>query len=468
MRYLLIYFITLILTLGSKSQSIKTSIAQKINNKTPYFKILGKNANGIFVYKYGRSNEIIELYGNDLQLRWVKPIPLNYDYIENIISYPNHLLVFFVDEDRDFEVLKVQKLNIDLSKPETEALSIDTIFYRTASDFTQFHVTTSQDKSHILCYQTYIADNKKLEYKFTITNELGIGKQKSQAARLEYGIKYFMQRATTITNEGKVLLTYKQSPSKENEIGSYTVFALTDKIFKPYSFLMEPDLNATEEKITFDNANKKLVIAGIYSENGLKNKKGIFTMQFNAQKGYTLSPVYNTYEKTINQRINNDISIQDVILSYDGSINVLLENIDIESKTTTVPNLYGYYSTTTTTYYYYRDAYFVALNPNGFYKWHKRIPKEQVSEKDEGYYSSFIVANSGKNLNLIFNDRISSSTDISNVIIEADNTLSNGDIMNTARREIMLAPSKGKQISDHEVLIPSIHRNYFKLVKFSF
>ena len=83
-----------------------------------------------------------------------------------------------------------------------------------------------------------------------------------------------------------------------------------------------------------------------------------------------------------------------------------------KTKTTTVPNLYGYYSTSSSTYYYYNDVLLLCIAPDLSLDWKQIVKKSQVSEKDKGYYSSYTLMNDQDELHFVFNERVSANTNI--------------------------------------------------------
>ncbi len=469
MRYIFLYLAFLV-SLRLPAQSIQTSIAQKVSNKTPYFKILGKSNAGIFVYKYGKSDEIIELYTDDLKVVWAKPIPIKYDYIENIIAFPDYLMMFYVEEEKDGEIIKMQKLNNRLENKYGEAITLDTSLYNQFSDFTQFKVIYSQDKSKILVYRAYENSDHELTFILNILNDIGAPIQAKSSVTFPKDIKYHMLESILLSNEGEIFFSFKKNEFEKRH--NFDIYVYSNNNIKPLDAILEPDYYSAEEKIKIDNINKKLIITGIYSENSAKNRQGIYTIKIDYLNDIVGRAVYNSYAQVIDkvkdQNNKADYKIGDILLTYEGGVVLVLENVDIETRTTTIPNLYGYYSTTSSTYYYYKDLLIVALNEAGELMWKNYVPKNQVSEKDKGYYSSYMLTNTNKRIHMIYNAAISSSTRVIDFTLSPDGELSEKELLNTARKEIMLVPQYGKQLSATEILVPSISRNYFKLVKFKF
>ena len=60
--------------------------------------------------------------------------------------------------------------------------------------------------------------------------------------------------------------------------------------------------------------------------------------------------------------------------------------------------------TTTTEHFYYNSIISSYFDAQGNHKWTERIPKEQNSTNDFGYFSSFATLNNGKEIFLFFND----------------------------------------------------------------
>jgi hypothetical protein len=62
--------------------------------------------------------------------------------------------------------------------------------------------------------------------------------------------------------------------------------------------------------------------------------------------------------------------------------------------------------TTTNYHYFYQDIIVININPNGEIAWAKKIPKNQHTVNDDGFYSSFLLVNKADKLYFIFNDNI--------------------------------------------------------------
>lgn len=63
-----------------------------------------------------------------------------------------------------------------------------------------------------------------------------------------------------------------------------------------------------------------------------------------------------------------------------------------------------YYGNTANYQYHYNDILVVKVNPDGGIAWTKKIPKKQMSTNDDGYYSSYAIANTSTEVFILFND----------------------------------------------------------------
>ena len=97
----------------------------------------------------------------------------------------------------------------------------------------------------------------------------------------------------------------------------------------------------------------------------------------------------------------NKFDIRDLVTREDGGMMLVAEQYFVRKLSDYDPNS----STTSIRYqYYYNDIIVISISPKGNIEWATKIPKRQVSENDNGYYSSFALMIKGRNLHFIYND----------------------------------------------------------------
>src|SRR5688572_20795145 len=108
-----IIFLSCLLAEASYCQTLSYSVPEKLSAKTPEFRILGKNKEGVIIYKYGKGSNTIEAYGNNLSVRWEKSISFKYPEtnVKRMVIYPEKTLVFYLSDQKGVPILFAEKWN---------------------------------------------------------------------------------------------------------------------------------------------------------------------------------------------------------------------------------------------------------------------------------------------------------------------------------------------------------------------
>src|SRR5690606_34257786 len=100
--------------------------------------------------------------------------------------------------------------------------------------------------------------------------------------------------------------------------------------------------------------------------------------------------------------------ITDVVPRFDGGMILIAEsrfsNVESMQVPSFVPAAGPTFRTVTVTYY--NDIMMISLNPSGTEDWVRVLRKKQVSEDDEGFFSSYALFIKGSELNLLYNEDI--------------------------------------------------------------
>ncbi|MEZ4929648.1 MAG: hypothetical protein R2777_06525 [Chitinophagales bacterium] len=96
------------------------------------------------------------------------------------------------------------------------------------------------------------------------------------------------------------------------------------------------------------------------------------------------------------------------------------------------------------------------------------IRKKQISTNDNGSYSSFYTANLQNELQLIYLDEIDNEGQLLAESIEPHKDSKNKVVMNIGGNEVVPIVKMSMQTAPNEILIPSMSRSKFKLIKLVF
>ena len=451
------------------AKEITSSIAKKISPKLPNMEIIGKNNEGIIVRKYGSSKEMLEAYDDKMKIRWVKYLDDKGPYItiRKITLTPENIFVFYESRKNTGVQLLIEQYDASLSK------LLDTKYADTLLNYNEagkYKIISSIDNSYHLCYfntnkfisATLIDNTLSTVWKKQILFPLD-----ANQARLE---------EVLISNKAEGYFIFKNFiDKKEWIIRSFEIvsFSKEKNNIRTYIDLDHKLINAS---FTLDNKNRYLYGCGFYSLPN-NNIAGIMYTNINLDSMIISAPVYSTFSDiSVNNILKQNIyqekkvipKIRNLIPNYNGSLTIITELFYTKTKTTTLPNLYGYYQSTTSKFFNYNDIIVSYIDSNGHINWQSVLSKKQVSENDKGINSSFTLVNRSNQLEIIYNREISSSTYVVTTNLLPEGRVYKSNLFDNIQQNTFLAPRLSKQIGKDEVVIPSIYRNFLKLIKIKY
>lgn len=227
-------------------------------------------------------------------------------------------------------------------------------------------------------------------------------------------------------------------------------------------------------KMELDYVNKNIVFAGFYSEMNSFSSAGVFYARLNFNdyklKMYTESfkakflTEFNT-ERTVNRGTELiNYFVDKIILRTDGGVILVSESNYVTEST----NYNSYYQLYTTSYtYHYDNILLFSINTDGKIHWESIVRKNQVSEDDAAFYSSYILTLDVDQIHIIFNKFIRKSTDIISCTINNKGE-STEKILIKENDNALMMPGGGKQISADQLIVPCIQKNKSNFMRISF
>lgn len=100
------------------------------------------------------------------------------------------------------------------------------------------------------------------------------------------------------------------------------------------------------------------------------------------------------------------LTIRQVINHKDQQFVVVAEEYSVQVVTTTTPMAGGGVARSTTTYYHYGDIVMFSFSRDFAIQWYQKIPKDQTTANDGGFYSSFFVQPTDERLLFVYNDHV--------------------------------------------------------------
>lgn len=482
--YFYISFLIIVVS-NLNAQEISFSEPEKISNKTPNFQILGKNNSGILLYKYGDGDFIINAFNSKLKNIWNKriKIPENEAYIKRFVVFPDSSWMFFTSLNQN-GVIELKSIRLD-SKFEynSQPILLDTLGHNKYLIEERLKVVHSKDRSHLAAYLPFYEGNN-----MDAMYLLGIQGRDSVYSRGYFQNNIpgdYILRKVEPDNKGNVYILLehekkgdKRKPLSQPEYLIWKYDRATDLYIQIRVDFERPFFDKLMMEI--DNHNERLVLTGLYADEDAEISEGYYVGVFDIKMDALVVNRYEPYNRQIFTKVTGkneedmqgfySFTIKDVVLRYDGGVNILIESSFDNTESMEIPSFVPSAgpSYRTVNVIYHNDVVVLSTNPNGTLDWYSVVKKKQVSEDDEGFFSSYCLLTKYNHLQLIYNEEIYHKTNINAYRIDKNGGQHRKFLLNAADNNVFLVPSLGKQISDSEILIPSFKRNYFRLVKFNF
>lgn len=466
-------------------QTLSYSLPKKLSSKTPEFRILGKNKEGVLVYKYGRSSHAVEAYGSKLNVRWEKALAFKHAEadVKRMVIYPEKTLVFYVSRQKDAAVLFAEKWNSKFTG-DGNAVVVDTIRSGKLDAASMLRVAPSQNQSKIICY--YPAGDMEAERLMLILtdSELNI------ITRREIDIprtddKRLLLRKVFPDNEGNVYILLEDESKARKNASAADAFVV-QMVERASEAIREINLRLQRPVfrklyLDVDNVNRNLVATGFYTDHDGEEAQGFFysiydlgSHKLTASKYTKFSPevIYEVTGKDTSKTSSGFYSFEvyDLVLRYDGGAIIVAEsrfntqeNMQVPSFTPSIGPSFR-----TINISYYNDIMVLSVDSTGRLHWSKVLKKKQISEDDDGFFSSYCLAATGSKLHFVYNEEIYHKTNVSEYQIDKNGFSERHYLFNAGDRNVLLVPKLGKQVSSNEILIPSYKRNYLSFVKVAY
>jgi hypothetical protein len=238
-------------------------------------------------------------------------------------------------------------------------------------------------------------------------------------------------------------------------------------------------------KFSFDNFNRKLMAAGVYSAKTTGRAQGYFSFNLppQYQEGDKLvlysQPFADAFvsaivgKKTIDNKGLYDIKIQEIVHRRDGGILAIFEQVKLVERRAVPAQTLGRFGSRSDAFSlamdYYHDNFFAfSIASDGTTHWESIFYKKQMSQDDDGRYSSYCLVKTPSTLRFLFNDEIERATTVSEYTLNSTGANERHSVMNTAGQDLYLRFHDGVQTGANEVIVPSEDRRRVKLVKIQF
>ncbi len=464
-----IFIIILLLTLNwfCFSQNITVSDPITIRSDDTY-DFIGKIKNQYLIFHNKGMDFEIKAFDKDLYSTWDKEIEL---------EKRRSTILGVVPSKDDFSVIytcrKKRKLNLLISRFSPAANLLDTAtikIFHNAVLTPSLKVIRSEDKTKVLIF--YLKEQKKLEaIVYDIETMKVLWERKVQPKEMAYYEKY---KQFLLSNDGDLFfILQKENKKLQKEKHHYEIHQVTAN--NQYRFFSIPMQNHLTYDIIFsyDNKNKRLTAAGLYSKKNRGRANGYFFMNIPPANPENHTLVFEEFDAIVVDNLLGkkadvekgiaDIDVQEIVHRFDGGILMILERNRIMERGGLGGA--GDFNNRTITDYYFDDMIVFSIHPDGKTHWKNVLHKKQYSQSDIAVFSSYFLLKTPSSLRFIFNDEIKPENTVSEYVVKGSGEFERNSILNTDDQRIQLRFAEALQVGASEFVVPSIIRTKMKLIR---
>ena len=364
-----------------------------------------------------------------------------------VVGDDMYLLTSFNNQAKKKNYLFAQKVSLTSMRPSQKLTKLAEVETKNAYKEGGFRHHLSKDKSKILIYSVLPKQKKERERFYLQVFDNQMNTVWGKTVNLPFNDDKFSIEEYQVDNNGNVYMlgVVYQDKTRFRRGGSptyqYMVLAYRDK----GEAVEEYKVNLNEKFITdltFRVAkNGDLVFSGFYSQLGTYSVKGTYFFRLNP----TTKEIYNKNLKAfdfdfltafLSEKQTNkakkaaqkgkapelyQYALDDLILRSDGGAVLVAEQYYVERRYNDNSrfgggfggvgfnrfNRFNRFNNTSFNDeydYYYNDVIVVNIQPNGEIEWTARVPKQQVTTNDGGYFSSYAMSIVKDKFYFVYND----------------------------------------------------------------
>jgi len=470
--------LTIILTLFSlalTAQTVSVSEGVSIRNDKAYH-VIG-NMKGKTLLFRDRSNYSFEVQAFDerLRLSWKKELELEKKRPEilEVINGKDNFSIVYKYRVKGKQVVKIHRYG-----PSANLIDSITVKKYGSRIYTPTPtVVYSEDKKSLLIY--HIEKFELVEATSFNIEDMSVNWDMTfKPDNFNYH-RNFQQ--ILVNNSGQMFLVLNKDNRKaEKEYHRFEVYHARGKAnVKKFEMHMEGYLTY-DVSFTYDNLNKKIIAAGLYSERSRGKAIGYFYTNFNPitpnDKQIHFTPFDEEFIKSFMGKKGKknvaitECSVQELVLRRDGGILLVGERNKIFERRMSSSGR-GYAGRDGINYivdHHYEDMFIISIHPDGRLHWKDVLHKRQYSQDDDAIFSSYFLMKTPSSLRVLFNDEIKFENTVSEYIVKANGQLDRNAVMSTDDQQIRLRFKDALQTRSNELLVPSEHTSKLKLIRITY
>lgn len=234
-----------------------------------------------------------------------------------------------------------------------------------------------------------------------------------------------------------------------------------------------------DSKFTFDNQNKRLCAAGLWSDRGRERANGAFYLSTVPGTDSALVLRYDAFDEKFLSILRQkdvgedargiaDAEVRQMLLRQDGGLILFVERNHEIQRGSSAGRGFFRDGMRMIVDYYYDDVLVLAFQPDGQMQWKTVLHKKQYSQDDEGTFSSYFLMRNPDRVRLLFNDEVKYENTCSEYVLSAVGEFDRNSLLNTVNQNLRLRFRDALQMNATECLVPSELRGRLKLVLLRF
>ena len=477
----------LLTTYYTNAQTIIKSFPDKVASRFSDYEIIGKNDLGLVVHYFGTNESELVTYDEKLRIANRRELPFKGKAatLESIVLLQDKILTFYTTTNENYQFLKLKVLDEKLNIPN-ETILLDSLPLVSIGKGKAFYVKTSPDKSKILTFNLL---KTKAAYFIRFTTLSDSIKILNRNLFSNSDLGNVSLKSIKINNNGNVIaVTGNENSNNEYAFGKYSVYMFnrsTNTIAE--QVLQVPDY-VFKNMITEVSTKRDIAyIAACYKNTKNKSDLGMYYQIIDFRTNNVLLNSKLPFNEEIMQKSQTNefktwqdkaalIKPKRIIPRSDGGFVLVTEGeYKITRTERIVNNNFGYFNATpympAVRYIdqnFYYDISLFSINTDGSLDWQTNMPKSQVSENDDGYYSSFAFFEANNVLKFLYNEDFYNIGNFVEYNVNPNGLIKRQSVMNAEKQNLVMVPLKAKQLDGQTIVIPSEQKRNLQFVMFKY
>jgi len=479
-RYIQIFIIFCLLGFSSYSsaQSVTVSKEMSIRNDVAY-DVIGIVEDNLLLYRDKGTERVVEVFNQSMKHLFDREIILEKKNADVYAIVPQDTCFTIIYGYRERKAYYMRARKYDHFGIMTDSVTLLDGIEEFKLD--NFRYETSEDRSKTLLFTTRKND---LFYTYMIdTNEMTLEWAKESKLIGLNARKDF--RGALVSNIGEVNVLFEIDNTKYERKNHHLMllgFDYNDGYYEN-KFTFDNKLTVDLE-LAFDNINRRIILAGLVSEDSEYDATGYFhlTENIDALEEITLIEDQDFDVKFLEELYGNKLSkkkrlndfiTRDLVLRADGGF-LLFTEMNKEFYRRSAFNggtrAGGGFNGGGRGWVdiYNEDIIVFAVSPDGSEHWKKILYKKQFSQDDAGVYSSYFLFKTPNRLRIIYNDEIKRNNTVSEYVMDPLGNFERNSLLSTEYQNLKLRFRDAVQVSSNVLIVPSERNFKLSLVKIEY